>query len=83
MVGVPTENQKDLIKQWNGCLWELDTAVVQFNTLKMTEGKEGDLFIYWNNFISNIAVILCYLTRYFQDADWNLHLSSFSCSIEM
>lgn len=45
-----------------------------FNTFKLTGCKESDFFVYWNNFISNVAPDLCRLNRSIRDTDWNPQL---------
>ena len=39
---------------------------------------QSNVYTYWNNILSNMAVVLEDLTRSFWDADWYLHLSSIS-----
>ena len=83
MMRDPNKNQVDITRQWSKCMNILDKFEETFNTFKTSGSAESNLFAYWNNFVSNMAPALRDLTRSFRDADWYLHLSSFSRAIDL
>ena len=83
MLANPTENKADFDRLWKDCLEELEQFDAAFTAFKVKGSIKSNLFAYWNNFLTNLAPVLRDLTRSFRDADWYLHLSSVSRSIDL
>ena len=79
----PSKNQVNITSQWSKCMNVLDEFEEAFNTFKTSGSAESNLFAYWNSFLSNMAPVLQDLTRSFRDADWYLHLSYVSRTIDL
>ena len=76
-------NQDSICEKRKPCMTQYTIFERSFKEYRMIGCKYSECFSYWNKLIYELASILNDLTKSFQEADWNLHLSALQRAIPL